>query len=145
MKTVTLTWQPDRDRFEAAGGHAGQSVRINAPHGDGPPAGFSAAELLLAAAAGCSAWDVVEILRKQRQTLSGLEVAVHGTQASSPPNQFTDVELAYTAHGTGLDAAKVERAVLLSVERYCSVINTIRGVARIATRVEIVEATTPAA
>jgi hypothetical protein len=58
MKTVTIEWRPAQMRFDARGGHPGQAIAINAPH-DGVPTGFSASELLLAGAGGCSAWDVI--------------------------------------------------------------------------------------
>lgn len=125
--------------FEAQGGLHGHLVHINAPH-EGRPAGFSASELLLAAAGACSAWDVVEILRKQRQDLTALEVSVEGDQLDSPPFPFTRVALVFRASGHGLDPVKVQRAVAMSEERYCSVIATIRGVAQVTCRSEVAEA-----
>ena len=139
MKQVLVTWQPEADRFEALGGAPGQLVHINAPH-EGRPAGFSASELLLAAAGACSAWDVVEILRKQRQDLTALEVRVEGQQSPTPPFSYETVELVFRATGHGLDPRKVRRAVALSEERYCAVIGTIRGVARVSCRAEVAEA-----
>ena len=139
MKNVTLSWQREAGRFEAIGGHRAFPIPINAPHGDGPATGFSPAELLLASAAACSAWDVVEILRKARQPLDDLQVEAHGRQQEERPYAFVEVELVFQAHGEGLDRRRVEHAVALSVERYCSVINTISGVARVTTRVEMIE------
>ena len=86
-------------------------------------------DLLLLSLASCSAYDVVMILKRQRQPLVNLYVNVEGNQASAPPYQFTDIHLHYTVAGDGLDAAKVERAIKLSEEKYCSVAATIRGVA----------------
>ena len=140
MKTVTVTWQPGLDRFEARGGHAGQLVHMNAPHVDGAPAGFSASEMVLAGAGGCSAWDVVEIMRKQRQRVTAVEVAVHGQQMDIPPFAFTRVELHYLVTGHHLNAAKVRKAVEISERRYCAVIGTIRGVAEVVCDVEVREA-----
>jgi putative redox protein len=139
VKTVLVRWQPEADRFEAQGGMHGHLVHINAPH-DGRPAGFSASELLLAAAGACSAWDVVEILRKQRQDLTALEVSVEGEQLDDPPFPFARVALVFRASGHGLDPLKVQRAVAMSEERYCSVIATIRGVAQVTCRSEVAEA-----
>jgi putative redox protein len=141
MRTVSIAWQPEAERFVALGGHAQHPVAINAPH-EGPATGFSPAELLLAAAGSCAAWDVVEILRKQHQPLISLSVSVHGRQHEGPPHQFEDVELFFEAAGRGLDARKVERAVALSETRYCAVLATIRGVARVSCRVEVHEAAT---
>jgi len=94
-------------------------------------------DLLLLSLASCSAYDVVMILKRQRQSLTNLYVSVDGAQASDPPYQFTDIHLHYTAEGDGLDAAKLERAIKLSEEKYCSVAATISGVAKITHSFEI--------
>jgi putative redox protein len=140
MKTVTVDWQPDQDRFEARGGHAGRLVHMNAPHAEGGPTGFSASEMLLAGAGGCSAWDVVEILRKQRQRVTAIQVVVRGEQAAEPPWPFVRVRVHYTVSGHHLNEAKVRRAVEMSERRYCSVIATIRGAADVSCDVEVREA-----
>jgi putative redox protein len=144
MKQVTVRWLPESDRFEAGGTHAGQTVVVNAPH-EGPPTGFSAKELLLAGIGACSSWDVVEILGKQRQRLRGVTVVVSGEQAPDPPWPFTRIEIHYEVAGHGLRPRLVERAVRLSVERYCSVIATVRGVAEIAWGVSVRDEDAPAA
>lgn len=139
MKLVTIAWRRELDRFEARGTHQGHEIAVNAPHRSGPPTGFSASELLLAAAGSCSAWDVVEILRKKRQQVSGVEVEVAGEQGREPPWPFVRVRLLYRISGSDLSHRSAERAVRLSVERYCSVVATIRGVAEVSTEVELRE------
>ena len=143
MKTVTVDWQPSQDRFEARGGNAGRLVHMNAPHAEGAPAGFSASEMLLAGAGGCSAWDLVEILRKQRQRVTGIQVVVRGEQAPEPPWPFVLLRVHYTVSGHHLNEAKVRRAVELSERRFCSVIATIRGAAEVSCDVEVREAEAP--
>jgi putative redox protein len=138
VKVVSVTWQPDADRFEASGSHEGQRILVNAPH-EGPPTGFSASELLLAAAGSCSGWDVIEVLRKKRQPVTGVDVEVRGEQPNDYPKPFTRITLIYRVTGHNLDRAAVERAVKLSAERYCPVIATVRGVAEIATEIELVD------
>jgi putative redox protein len=145
MKTVTVAWQPERERFEARGGHAGQLIHINAPHANGGPTGFSASELLLAGAGSCSAWDVVEIMHKQRQRVTAIDVVVHGRQMDTPPFAFTHVQLHYRVSGHHLNADKVRKAVQLSKRKYCTVIGTIEGVAEVTCDVEVLEAGEPAA
>lgn len=139
MKIVTIDWRPEQARFEARGGHPGQVLTINAPH-EGAATGFSASELLLAGVGSCSAWDVVEILRKQRQRVSAIEVRVEGDQASDPPWAYEHVRLHYTVTGHRLNAGKVRKAVELSERRYCAVIATIRGVAEVTCLVDVREA-----
>lgn len=140
MRTVDVTWHPDEERFAAIGTHAGQNISVNAPH-TGParrPTGFSASELLLAGAGACAAWDVVEVLRKGRQPLTGLEVRVTGEQATDPPYAYHSITVHFVVRGDGLSERTVERAVRLSCERYCSVLATVRGVANVKSTYELV-------
>jgi len=142
MRTVTVAWDPAAERFGATGIHPGHVVEINAPGEPGSAhvaTGFAATELLLAGAGSCAAWDVVEIMRKQRRDLVALEVRVEGEQDADPPWAYRTVTLHFTLTGTGVDVAAAERVVALSVDRFCSVIATLRGVAAIRTSVEIVE------
>lgn len=94
-------------------------------------------DLLLLSLASCSAYDVVMILKRQRQPLENLYISVESQQAAEAPYQFTDIHLHYTVEGQGLDAAKVARAITLSEEKYCSVAATIRGVTRLTHSFEI--------
>ena len=101
-------------------------------------AGLKPSDLLLLAAASCSAYDVVMILTKQREPLAGLEVRCTGQQASEPPYQFTSIHLTYKLKGQ-LNPKKVERAIQLSEDKYCSVINTLKPSVEITNEFEIVE------
>lgn len=94
-------------------------------------------DLLLISLASCSAYDVVLILGRQRQNVQHVYVNVHGEQASDPPYQFTEIHQHYTIEGIDLDPAKVERAIKLSEEKYCSVAATVRGVAKLTHSFEI--------
>ncbi len=141
MKSIQLGWRPGTARFEASG-RSGTRVVFEAPDepddvalDDGPhggAAGPSPAELLLVAGAGCATWDLVEILRKKRQDVIAVDVAVDGEQQPDPPWTFRRLELRFTVRGWGLDREAVERAVALSIERYCSVLSTIREAAAVA-------------
>jgi len=103
--------------------------------------GLKPSDLLLVSLASCSAYDVVMILSRQRQQLTNLHVSVDGEQASEPPYQFTEIHQHYTVEGIDLDPQKVERAIELSEERYCSVAATIRGIARLSHSFEVVTPT----
>ncbi len=100
--------------------------------------GLKPSDLLLLSLASCSAYDVVLILGRQRQQLTNLHVSVDGQQASEPPYQFIKIHQHYTLEGNKLDPRKVERAITLSEERYCSVAATVRGVAQLSHSFEIV-------
>lgn len=93
---------------------------------DGPSAhggenkGARPMEVFLSGAAGCSAFDVVHILKKARQPLADLRVEVEGTRADSEPAVYTDIHLNFIVAGAGISENAVARAVQLSVEKYCS-------------------------
>jgi putative redox protein len=113
---VTLRWG-EAMRFAAAV-PGRPAVPVDA---DGTVA-VSPVELLLVAAASCTASDVVLILQKQRVALRGLEVQVRGTRREEQPRRYTALHFAFTVTGDGADETKARRAVDLSLEKYCSVV-----------------------
>ena len=96
-----------------------------------------ASDMLLLAAAACSAHDIVTILRKQREPLMDLEVVCTGEQDSTPPYQFTHIHLHYIVKGN-CDAGKIDRAIQLAKDKYCSVTNTLKKAVEITYDFEIV-------
>ncbi|MCA9994446.1 MAG: OsmC family protein [Anaerolineales bacterium] len=88
-------------------------------------------DMLVLSLASCSAYDVVMILKKQRQDVTGVYISAEATQAPEPPYQFTHIHLHYTIKGNDLNPKKVERAIDLSENNYCSVAATIKGVTEI--------------
>lgn len=99
-------------------------------------AGLKPSDLLLLSAASCSAYDVVMILKKQHEPLVGLEVTCSGTQQPAPPYAFTALHLHYTARGS-VNEQKLARAIALSEDKYCSVVNTLRPTVTITSDYEI--------
>jgi len=93
---------------------------------DGPPdmggvnAGLRPMETLLSALAGCSAMDVILIMKKQRENLERLEVEVEGERAEAVPAVFTNIHVRFKGYGA-IDLAKFQKAVELSIKKYCSV------------------------
>ncbi len=71
--------------------------------------------------AGCTASDVIPILKKKRAPLDSLEINVTGTEREEHPKIFTEIHVEYVFYGEGLSAQDVERAIELSVTKYCSV------------------------
>ncbi len=100
-------------------------------------AGLKPSDLLLLAVASCSTYDVVMILAKQREPLEDLEVTCTGEQESDPPYQFTSIHLHYKAKGP-VSPKKLERAIQLSEEKYCSVTNTLKSSVKITSDYEVV-------
>jgi putative redox protein len=97
-------------------------------------------ELVAAGLAGCTAFDVVTILRqKHHQEITGYEVRVEADQAERPPQVFTVVRIHHVLTGFEIDPAAVEEAIHLSEEKYCSVGAMISKTASFKTTFEIVE------
>ncbi len=96
---------------------------------DGP--GVSPMQMLLLGLGGCSLVDVVIILEKQRQPFAGVEVEIDGVRAEEAQRPWKDIHLHFIVTGAGVDPAKVERAIALSVEKYCGAYATLSGVATI--------------
>jgi len=81
--------------------------------------GFRPLELLVVGLAGCTAMDVISILKKKRQTITAFEVRVRAERAEEHPQVFTSALIEYEVTGQGIDEAAVRRAIELSAERYC--------------------------
>ncbi len=92
-----------------------------APDHGGENAGPRPMELVLASLGGCSSIDVALILAKSRQEVTDCRVTIEGQRANAVPAVFTHIHAHYTIVGRDLDPRKVERAVALSMEKYCSV------------------------
>ncbi len=82
--------------------------------------------MILVGMGGCSAFDVVHTLKKARQPVENCEVELHAERADAVPAVFTKIHLHFIVAGPGLDHRRVNRAVTLSVEKYCSVIMMLR-------------------
>ena len=106
--------------FQAQADSGGQVLLDGSPEIGGEGRGMRPMELLLTALASCAAMDVVHILDRQRQPLENLEILVEGTRREGAPSPFSAIHLRFVAHGA-VDPGKLERAVRLGVERYCSV------------------------
>lgn len=105
----------------AATSPSGASLVIDGPADmGGENAGMRPMEVQLAALAGCSALDVVSIMKKQRQPLERLEIEVNGDRADAVPAVYTRIHLRFVGHGP-IELEKLQRAVALSMEKYCSV------------------------
>lgn len=89
------------------------------PNVGGDNDGFRPMELIALGLAGCTGMDVISILQKKRQELTGFEVRVHADQATDHPHVFTHIKVEYFIRGKGVDPAAIERAIELSKTRYC--------------------------
>jgi putative redox protein len=106
--------------FQADADGGGSLIVDGSPEIGGEGRGMRPTEVLLAALASCSAMDVVNILRKQRQGLKELSIAIEGERVDAVPAPFKTIKLVFEARGE-VDDHKLQRAVQLAVEKYCSV------------------------
>jgi putative redox protein len=122
QRAVRLEWTGERLRFVGAG--TTPPTPATAIDGDGETGPSPMITLLLAAAA-CSAADVVVILEKMRVRLTRLLVEVVGTRRDEEPRRYIAIHYRFRLAGDGLDRHKAERAVSLSLEKYCSVVHSL--------------------
>lgn len=99
--------------------------------------GTSPMELLLMSIAGCSGMDIVTILEKMQVKVHRFETTVEGERANDHPRVFKDIEVVYKFWGDALSEDKLQRAVALSMGKYCSVANMIDKAANLTYRIEI--------
>ena len=97
-------------------------------------------ETLLAGAGGCTAYDVVLILKRGRHAVSGCSVRLEAERAEVDPKVFTRINMHFTVTGKGIPAAAVERAITMSHDKYCSATIMLGKTAEITTSFEVKEA-----
>ncbi len=125
-----------RRQFVAQSGSGHALLIDDAAGGTGP----KPIELVAVGLAGCTAFDVITILRqKYHQRVTGYEVRVEADQAERPPQVFTNVRIHHVVTGFEIDAAAVEEAIRLSEEKYCSVGAMVQKTATFHTTYEIVD------
>lgn len=122
---------------ETGSGHA--VVMDGAPEYGGRNLGMRPMELLLVGMGGCTAFDVVTILKRSREPITDCVVAIEAERAETDPKVFTKIHLHYTVTGRGLAPGKVERAVKLSAEKYCSASIMFAKIAEVTHDFEILE------
>lgn len=103
------------------------------------PQGINGSDLLPMSLIGCAAWDVIDILHKQRQNVTGLQVEAISTRDPDPPWKYRKIEIIYHITGRGLDDRHIRRAVELSETKYCSIYATLRDVIELVSTFEIIE------
>ena len=119
IRVVELAWRGGM-RFEG-GVPGGPPVMVDADLATGP----GPMHQLLMAVAACSGADIVSILDKMRVKLHDLRIEVRGTRRAEIPRRYVDIHLTYHMGGEGLDEARARRAIDLSIERYCSVMQSL--------------------
>jgi putative redox protein len=137
MVQGNIKWTGKR-QYVGVGENSGHSVILDLPKDKGgEDTGMRPTELMLLGVAGCTAVDVVNILTKMKIDLTHCEVKISGEQQDDYPKYFHTITLRYLLAGEGLDMKKAEKAVNLSMNKYCSVSQTLKGRAEFVTEIEI--------
>lgn len=122
---------------ETGSGHA--VVMDGAPEAGGRNLGPRPMEMLLIGTGACSAFDVVLILKKSREPVTDCVVDITAERAETDPKVFTKIHLHFVVTGKNLDSSKVERAVKLSADKYCSASAMLAKAAAVTHDVEVLE------
>jgi putative redox protein len=122
---------------ESGSGHS--VVLDGAPEAGGRNLGFRPMEMLLLGLGGCSAFDVLMILKRGREHVTDCVVELDAERAETDPKVFTKIAMKFIVTGRSLDPKKVERAIALSAEKYCSASAIMSKTAQIDHTIEIVE------
>ncbi len=133
-----VKWVEERTFLGRSGSN--HSVIMDADaDGGGRNAGIRPMEMLLLGMGGCTAYDVVSILEKMRQPVEDCVVEVEAERSDDDPKLFTDIRVRYVFSGRRLDPKKVNRAVGLSNDKYCSATIILAETATISHEIEIIE------
>ncbi|MGO4157970.1 OsmC family protein [Cupriavidus sp. YAF13] len=135
-----VTWMgTDGMSFVAETGSGHIVAMDGAPEGGGHNLAPRPMEMVLLGTGGCTAYDVVLILKKSRQDVRGCSVKLHAERASEDPKVFTKINFHFTVSGRNLNPGAVERAIHLSHDKYCSASIMLAKTAEITHTMEIVE------
>jgi putative redox protein len=136
----TVSWTgPDGMAFLAETGSGHLVTMDGAPDGGGRNLAPRPMEMVLLGTGGCTAYDVVLILKRGRQDVQGCSVKLHADRADTDPKVFTRIHFTFTVTGRNLKRETVERAVQLSHEKYCSASIMLAKTAEITHSLELVD------
>jgi putative redox protein len=127
-------------RFDVETGSGHRVILDAAVHNGGQDSGPQPMEMLLVGLAGCSGMDIISILRKKRQDVSGYEVRIHGKRVEEHPRIFVEIEVEHIFTGHNIQPEAVKRAIDLTEERYCGVSATLNKTAKLIHTFRIIEA-----
>jgi putative redox protein len=136
----TVRWSGEGMAFVAESGSGHLLAMDGAPEGGGRNLAPRPMEVVLAGSGGCTAYDVVLILKKSRQQVTGCDVKLTAERAAADPKVFTRIHMHFTVRGKALKKNLVENAIRLSHEKYCSATAMLVKTAEITHDFEMVEA-----
>ncbi len=131
MKTLNVTWLGEQRYLGVS--ESGHQLLID---NSATKVGVSPMEALLGALATCTAYDVVEVMKKRRTPLTSYRIEVEGQRADTDPKGYTHITVRHIVTGEGITAEALDRAAHLSHEKYCSVAASLSSEITVETRVE---------
>ncbi len=137
INTITTVW--NEQMLFTSDNPSGDTFTIDAPEDDNPSRGLRPKAMMLSALAGCSGLDVVSLLKKMRAEVSEFKMVTHGELTDEHPRYYHKVTLEYHFYGTNLQEDKINKAINLSVEKYCGVMEMFRKFADVTTEVYLHE------
>lgn len=138
MYEVNIKWV-GKQQYVAEGHEGRHAIVLDiAKKNGGTDTGLHATELLLIAVGKCSAVDVVRVMEKKRTDLRSLNVIVTGEISEDYPKYFEKIHLKYIVSGEGVTVDKIEQAVKLSHDKYCTVANSLTDKCKLTTSVEVI-------
>jgi len=136
---TSLKWAGDV-AFVARSGSGHKVVIDGPPEGGGRDLGPRPMEMILMGLGACTSYDIVTILKKARQDITGIQVELDGKRADTIPSVFIDIHIRFLITGHGVSAEQVEKAIHLSAEKYCSASIMLGKTAKITHSFQITEA-----
>lgn len=136
--TITTTWKKNL-LLESDNPHGNYVMMEPDSNFGGTDQGLNPKALMLSSLAGCTALDVLSLLKKMRVQLDDFNIVVNGELAEEHPKYYNKVSIDYYFTGTELDKAKIEKAVNLSEERYCGVMKMFKAFTNISINIHLKE------
>ena len=137
MINANVKWT-GKKQLVGVGGVSGHAIVLDQAKDKGDDSGMRPTEALLISVASCTAVDIVNILTKMKIALTRCEIDIEGEQAEDYPKYFHTFRVKYVLAGEGLTLKKAEKAVSLSMNKYCAVSQTLKGRAEFKTEIEII-------
>lgn len=133
--TVITHWKGNM-QFEADNPNGKTVLMDTTPENGGHSSGLSPKAMMLASLAGCSGLDVVSVLDKMKVTVSDFRIETTGEITDEHPKYYHSVHVIYHFYGKDLEEAKIKKAVDLSIEKYCGVMEMFRKFAKVTTEIQ---------
>ena len=141
MREISVNWNPSGAmRFEAAAPNGYTVIMDTIPQFGGNGEGMIPKDVLLSALGGCTGMDVISILRKMRQEVTGYRIQLRGEEHTEHPKKFDRIVVEHIIEGYKLNPEQVAKAVQLSHEKYCTIAASLAGSVEIEMTYQIIEA-----